>query len=92
LLLIEVMDSSSDYDRGTKLGLYARFGVAEVWLIDLIEHRIEMHRIPNNGTYTERLIRSRGQTVAPTALPDVELDVDALLGPAEPGPLPPPRT
>ncbi|WP_152049917.1 Uma2 family endonuclease [Tautonia marina] len=92
LLLIEVMDSSSDYDRGTKLGLYARFGVTEVWLIDLIEQRIAMHRTPNHGIYTERLIRSRGQTVAPTALPDVELDVDALLGPAEPGPLPPPRT
>ncbi|MEW4567726.1 Uma2 family endonuclease [Tautonia sp. JC769] len=95
LLLIEVMDSSADYDRGTKLGLYARFAVTEVWLIDLTEQRIELHRSPNEGTYTERLIRSRGQTVAPTRFPDVELDVDAILGPgataAGPGPLPPPR-
>ena len=92
LLLIEVMDSSSAYDRGTKLGLYARSDVAEVWLIDLIEDRIEMHRIPDKGTYMERLIRSRGQTVAPTALPDVELDVDAILGPPEAGPTPPARS
>jgi Uma2 family endonuclease len=91
LLLIEVMDSSADYDRGTKLGLYARYAVAEVWLIDLTEQRIEIHRMPVEGTYTERSIRSRGQTVAPGRFPDVELDVDAILGPAEPGPLPPPR-
>ena len=34
LLLIEVSDSSLAYDRGAKLALYARFGVAEVWIID----------------------------------------------------------
>lgn len=80
LLLIEVMDSSADYDRGTKLGLYARFGVPEVWLIDLNEARVEQHRVPDKGTYTERLIRSRGQSVSPAALPDVELTVDEILG------------
>jgi Uma2 family endonuclease len=80
LLLIEVMDSSADYDRGTKLGLYARFSIAEVWLIDLNEHRIELHRAPLDGTYTDRLIRGRGSSIAPAALPDLLLDVDAILG------------
>ncbi|WP_145267692.1 Uma2 family endonuclease [Tautonia plasticadhaerens] len=80
LLLIEVMDSSAAYDRGTKLGLYARFGVAEVWLIDLDEYRVEVHLAPVDGIYTQRLIRGRGQAVAPAAFPDVELDVDAILG------------
>ncbi|WP_169975279.1 Uma2 family endonuclease [Tautonia rosea] len=92
LLFLEVMDSSSAYDRGTKLGLYARSGVTEVWLIDLIEDRIELHRIPDNGTYTEQLIRSRGQTVAPAALPNVELDINAILGPLEANQIPLPQT
>lgn len=80
LLLVEVMDSSASYDRGTKLGLYARFGVAEVWLVDINGDRVEVYRALNGGTYTEISIRSRGQKVAPAALPDAELEVDAILG------------
>jgi Uma2 family endonuclease len=80
LLLIEVMDSSADYDRGTKLGLYARFSIVEVWLIDLNEDRVELHRAPLDGTYTDRLIRGRGTSISPAALPDLILDVDAILG------------
>jgi Uma2 family endonuclease len=31
LLVVEVADTSADYDRGVKLALYARVGIAEVW-------------------------------------------------------------
>jgi len=34
LLAIEVADSSLGYDRGRKIGVYAAFGVREVWVID----------------------------------------------------------
>ena len=36
LLLVEVADSSLAYDRGRKLALYARHGVPEVWIVDLV--------------------------------------------------------
>ena len=80
LLLIEVMDSSASYDRGTKLGLYARAGIVEVWLIDLNGDRVEIYREPNGGRYAETLIREHGQTIVPSALPDLALDVDDILG------------
>ena len=35
LLIIEVADTSLAYDRSVKLPLYARAGIAEVWLVDL---------------------------------------------------------
>lgn len=35
LLLIEVADTSAAYDRGIKVELYARYGIPEVWLVDL---------------------------------------------------------
>lgn len=80
LLLIEVMETTSDHDRGVKLALYARSGVAEVWLVDLPGERIEVHRRPLGDIYSETRILPRGQVLAPEAFPDVKLGVDALLG------------
>jgi len=79
LLIIEVMDSSARYDRTIKLGLYARFGLPEVWLIDLNQGHVEIYRKPDQGRYTEILIRKAGETIAPLALPDIELAVEAIL-------------
>ena len=55
-LLVEVSDSSLAYDRGAKLALYARFGVAEVWIIDIAGSAVEIYRQPKEGVYslTER--------------------------------------
>ena len=55
-LLVEVSDSSLSYDRGAKLALYARFGVAEVWIIDIAGSAVEIYRQPKEGAYslTER--------------------------------------
>jgi Uma2 family endonuclease len=80
LLLIEVMETTRDYDRGVKLALYARSGIAEVWLVDLPSERIEVHRRPLGDIYTETRIHPRGQVVAPQAFPDVKLAADAILG------------
>ena len=51
LLLIEVSDSSLAYDRGRKLALYAKFGVAEVWIVDLAGAAVEIYRGPKDGAY-----------------------------------------
>lgn len=46
LLIIEVSDTTLRYDRRTKAGLYARHGVADYWIINLIDRHIEVHRDP----------------------------------------------
>jgi Uma2 family endonuclease len=51
LLVIEVAASSLRFDRETKLPLYARHGIPEVWLIDLGGRRLVRHRAPQNGAY-----------------------------------------
>src|SRR6266508_549175 len=43
LLVIEVADSSRDYDRGVKLPLYAAAGIPETWLVDLVAEIVECH-------------------------------------------------
>jgi Uma2 family endonuclease len=42
LLLVEVSETSLAYDRGVKLALYARFGVPEVWIVDLAGAAVEV--------------------------------------------------
>lgn len=78
LLLIEVSDSSLSYDRGTKLALYARFGVPEVWIVDVPGAAVEVYRIPKEAAYSSRERRTGG-LLAPALLPGVVIDAAALL-------------
>lgn len=80
LLAIEVMDSSGDHDRRVKLPLYARAGLAELWLVDLTADSVETLRDPAGGQYRDRRVASRGAAVAPLAFPDLSLAVTVLLG------------
>lgn len=80
LLLIEVAETSADSDRAVKLPLYARSGISEVWLVDLAEERVEVHRHPSPGGYQESRTVQRGERLAPQALPALDLAVEAVLG------------
>jgi Uma2 family endonuclease len=79
LLLVEVADSSLAYDRGAKLALYARHGVAEVWIVDLPDRAVELFREPGVDGYAvcERVIAG---AVSPRLVPDLAVDLIALFG------------
>jgi len=74
LLLIEVAKSSLDYDRGFKSRLYARAGVAELWIVDLVGRAIEVCRRPQPEGYGERTPHRTGVLHA-ERLPSLALDV-----------------
>lgn len=80
LFLIEVADTSLSSDRDVKLPLYARSGIAEVWLVDLNAGVIERHTEPSENGY--RLVRrtGRGETLESAALPTLTLSADVVLG------------
>ncbi|WP_243027253.1 Uma2 family endonuclease [Thermus albus] len=73
LLLIEVADTSLEFDREVKLPLYAEAGIPEVWLVNLKEDLLEVYREPKEGRY--RLIRllSPSEAVSPLAFPEISL-------------------
>jgi Uma2 family endonuclease len=79
LLLIEVADSSLPFDRDTKVPLYARNGIREVWVVNLDAAVIEVYRQPSETGYGEVLRLRQGDTLAPEALPNLVLEVSALL-------------
>ena len=78
LLLVEVADSSLAYDRGPKLALYARHGVPEVWIVDLVGRGVEICREPGPEGYAERRHLSEG-SATPLLLPGLAIDLKALL-------------
>ena len=79
LLVIEVSDSSVEYDRNEKLPRYARAGIPEVWLTILPERVIEVHTEPAGGRYTQMRTFRPGDTISPDCFPDIVLSVDEIL-------------
>ena len=81
-LVIEVADSSLEYDLRIKLALYARFGIPETWIANIRARTIEAYTNPVDGEYTTRRTFRPGQTVSPAAFPDVALPVADVIGAA----------
>ncbi len=80
LLIVEVSETSFDYDRAIKTPLYARAAILELWLIDLGGERILQHSRPMNNAYAKLRELARGDTIISVALPNLRLSVDEILG------------
>lgn len=80
LLIVEVADSSIDYDREFKSRVYARSGVPEYWVVDLDERAIVRCAGPRGDSYQHRRQHGTGETIAPALLPDCVIATDDLLG------------
>jgi Uma2 family endonuclease len=80
LLIVEIADSSIDYDREVKSRVYARSGVQEYWLADLNENLVFCYSSPRNEAYESVRQYGRGQAVAPHLLPRCVISAADLLG------------
>lgn len=78
LLAIEVSDSSLKYDMGRKVGIYAAWGVPEVWVIDA--ERLVTHVFRKLGAegYRERLEVSPDEALSGGLVPAVTVSLSAL--------------
>ena len=81
LLLIEVADSSLDYDRGEKANLYAAAGILDYWIVNLVDRIVEVRRDPREGHYRSVQSFSSGTTIEPLAIPAAKLAVASLFAP-----------
>ena len=79
-LLIEVSDSTLLVDREDKLPIYATAGIVEVWIVNLPERVVEVYSSPANGAYSNYRRVVPGESLAPAAFPDAQIDTSALLG------------
>ena len=80
-LAIEVSDSSLTRDRIDKSRIYARAGIVEYWIVNVVDRQIEVHTLPVGEGYTNVQNYAAGQSL-PLTLDGVVvamLSVDALL-------------
>src|SRR5205085_11057315 len=69
-LVVEVADASLAFDRALKAGLYARGGVHDYWIVNLIERALEVYRdpAPNPSAPCGWHYRSRERFVRPSVV------------------------
>jgi Uma2 family endonuclease len=79
-LLIEVAETSLDYDRSVKALVYGSAGVPEFWIVALNLGQVEVHRSPGPDGYAEVRLFGADERLAPLAFPDVSLAVKDVLG------------
>lgn len=79
-VVIEVADTSVNYDRNVKLPLYARGGIPEAWLMVLPKDLIEVYSQPKNGKYQKVQRLKRGKTLVSPTIPGLSCRVEDLLG------------
>jgi len=78
VLAIEIGDSSLPFDLTTKAALYARAGIVEYWVVDVIGRRLIVHRAPEDGQYGLVQSYSEQESAAPLAAPGSSLRVADL--------------
>ena len=81
LLLIEVSDTTVDYDHSAKLAAYAAAGIPEVWIVNRPDRRIESYADPTGDAYATVRHYGAGESIAPSAFPDIVLQVDQIIPP-----------
>lgn len=79
LLVIEVADTSAEYDRTVKVPLYARAIIAEVWVVDLADGLVEVYRQPAGGQYDEHVAVGPGRSLPLPGLSRRSIAVDDIL-------------
>ncbi|MGQ0636991.1 MAG: Uma2 family endonuclease [Planctomycetaceae bacterium] len=81
LLIIEVADSSVDFDCGHKADLYAAAGIADYWVVNIPGQCLHVFRQPQSGRYGSREILRVGAEARPLGVPEVALPVTLLFPP-----------
>ncbi|MEJ7699798.1 MAG: Uma2 family endonuclease [Pyrinomonadaceae bacterium] len=78
-MIIEIADSTLDYDRNTKSLAYARAEIQQYLLLNVQDRTIEDYREPSADGYQSKQTYRAGQTFNLTAFPDVQLEVNNFL-------------
>jgi Uma2 family endonuclease len=84
-LVVEVSESSLAFDRGHKGSVYARAGILDYWIVNLVDRVLELNREPASdaaapfgASYARREVLDPSRQVSPLAAPHASIHVRAL--------------
>ncbi len=78
LFVVEVSDTTIDYDREEKLPRYAQANIVEAWLIDIDNFTIEQYLQPRNGKCLIKKLLERGDIIASQSITTLQLDIERI--------------
>ena len=73
-LLIEVADTTLNFDRKVKAAIYAQSGIADYWIIDVNGERVFVFRRPEGEKYLEKTVFGKSAKVSFLAFPEITID------------------
>lgn len=86
LLVVEASDTTLSFDRGRKASLYARAGIADYWIVNLVDRQLEVYRNPVadnsqpfGSRYADEVILQPTDHATPLAAPQARVPVADLL-------------
>jgi Uma2 family endonuclease len=79
VLVVEIADSSLQYDREVKAGAYARAGIPEYWILNLVSGQLEVYREPAGDAYRSRAVLGPVDEISPLFAPGAAIRVAHLL-------------
>lgn len=77
-LAIEVADTSVGRDRDVKAPLYAKYGVAELWIVDVAARRVWTGQVPQPQGYGRIQNTAFSEPVAPLFAPELAVRLQDL--------------
>jgi len=80
-LLVEVSDKTLRKDRTRKALAYARAGIEDYWIVNLVDRQLEVHRGPAPDGYQTVAVYAPGQSLTPLHAPQSSVTVADLLPP-----------
>ncbi|BAZ07793.1 Uma2 family endonuclease [Calothrix sp. NIES-3974] len=83
LLLMEVSDSSLEYDKSVKLPLYAEAGISDYWIFNLVDYHLEAYHEPYQDSqgkfgYLYKQICLPHQTIKIPCFPELEINLNRI--------------
>lgn len=86
LIVVEVSDQTLLFDQTIKASLYAANGIADYWVLNVVDRQLEVYRDPvadptrrYGARYASVNTFRPGQRVSPLALPTASIEIERML-------------
>ena len=79
-LVVEVAETSLEYDREEKIPRYAQMGIPEVWLIDVEQETVTQYTHPDGTRYGREQTLERGRRLISDTVSPLQLSVNGIFG------------